>query len=140
MSEAPNSGGSGNLGDEFDRTVRRFEGLQDAVKAGPSNERILSAIINLSQDWTVTTYREKVVRRNSRGESKVAMEDTILLTKGEGSVFTRLVIPPKIAAIIARQYDAVSGKNRKRAARETYENRVAAGDDPAERLRKGKKR
>jgi hypothetical protein len=102
---------SAALGDEFDHAVRRFNMQQDAVQAGPANERILSSFINIAQDWTVTTYRVRV-ERNRGGNVVVSAEDWILVTKGEGSTYTRLVIPPPVARIIARQYDALSTKNR----------------------------
>jgi len=124
---------SSALGDDFDRVVRNLEGVPDSVRTGVTTERVLSPVINIAQDWTIQTIRQKEIG------------DWILLTRGSGDKYLRLAIPPQITRVIARQYDQVSTKNRKRGARQAMETRRAAGHDPAKVLEKaraarGKKR
>ncbi len=122
MSESERSA----LGDSFDRVTRNLTDLPDTVHTEVRTIRDVS-FLGISQDWTVQTYRQRDIG------------DTILVTLGSGTAYTRLAIPPAVARAIAAQYDSLSKKNRKRGARQAYETKVAAGVDPAAALRKHRK-
>ena len=107
------------LGDAFDGAVRGLEGMPGVQKVQPSTLRCVAPITGVSQTFIVQTYRHP-----ERG-------DTILVeyVGAEGSF--RLAMPASVADTIARQRDALTTKNRRRAGRQTAEARKAAGIDPA---------
>lgn len=112
------------LGDEYDRVARALRGLPDVVNTKPSTVTVLSPVLELAQTWIIET-----VRQTEKG-------DTIFLQYLGSSGSVRIVVPPAVADLIARQRDALATKNRRKGARKAYENRVAAGEDPAENLRR----
>ncbi len=106
------------LGDEFDRTVRGLTGLPDTIHTSPATKRTVTPVLNLAQTWIVQTYRQK------------EMGDTILIEYVAGDGHLRIAIPPAVADLIARQRDALTGKNRRRGAQQAVETRKALGIQP----------
>lgn len=102
------------LGDEFDRRKRALTGLPDVVSVPQSNVDVQTPVLNLTQTWIVQTYRHK-----EEG-------DTIFLQYiAGGGESMRIVIPPAVAERIARQYDTLTGKNRRKGAAQAAETRRA---------------
>ncbi len=106
------------LGDSFDRTMRNLTGLPDVVSTKATTVRGFSKILDRSQTFIVQTFRQ-------REEG-----DTIFLEYigMEGSL--RIALPPVVADAIARQYDALSGKSRSKAAKANAMDRKARGIEP----------
>lgn len=102
----------------FDRSMDSFKDNQAAVKAGPSQKRIAGPFGLGNQLWSVETYR-------------IDGQDTIFLECYGDAGQVRLVIPPAIARIVVRQYDALGGKSRRRAAAASAQERKDAGIEPA---------
>lgn len=104
--------------DKFDRVMGALVNLPDVTSTKPSTVVAVSPLIGEAQTFIVQTFRQ-----SERG-------DTVFLQymDGEGSV--RLVIPPQAADAVARQRDALTTKNRKKAARAEAERRKAAGIKP----------
>ena len=115
------------LGDEFDHSSRTLRGLPDVISTKPSTVTVLSPVLDRSQTWICETFRQ-----TEKG-------DTIFLQHIGAGGSMRIVIPPGVADLIARQRDALATKNRRKGARRAYETRGAAGDDPAESLRRKRK-
>lgn len=106
------------LGDVFDRTVRGLDGLPDVIKTKATTVRAFSQVLELTQTFIIQTYRQK-----DQG-------DTVLIEYIGAAGSFRIALPPVVAEIIARQYDALSGKSRRRAAKASAALRKAQGIVP----------
>ena len=106
------------LGAVFDRTLRMLHGVPDVTSTKATTVRSMTPVLELAQTFIVQTYR-----RREQG-------DHIFLEYigTEGSV--RIAIPPAVAECIARQRDALTTTNRKRAARNEAARRKAQGIQP----------
>ena len=105
------------LGDIFDETLRSLENQQDATKTKTTTIRALTLVTQLAQTFSVQTYR------HDGG-------DTIFIEYMSGEEAFRVPLPPAVAECIARQRDALTTKNRKRAAKTEAARRKAEGIKP----------
>jgi len=107
------------LGTAFDQVYRSLHKRPDVTEVKPTTVRAVTPILELAQTFIIQTCRTR-----ERG-------DTIFIEYigTEGSV--RLFLPPEVADVIARQRDALTTTNRKRAAKATAAARKAAGIVPA---------
>lgn len=103
------------LGDSFDRIMRALTGLPDVVKTKASTVRCQSKVLERTQTFIVQTFRQ-----SEEG-------DTIFLeyVGSEGSI--RIALPPVVSEVIARQYDALTGKSRSKAAKARADENKALG-------------
>lgn len=106
------------LGDSFDRVVRSLNGRGDVVKTKTTTIRCNTQILERTQTFIVQTYRV-------RDEG-----DTILIEFMEFNKMMRVALPPAVSHAIARQYDALTGKSRRNAAKALAQERKAAGVVP----------
>jgi hypothetical protein len=113
--------------DKFDRMFGALADLPDVTQTKPSPITVHSPIIGSAQQFIIQTFRQ-----SEQG-------DTIFLTYVDDTGATRIVIPPAVADVIARQRDALTSKNRKKAARAEAARRKAAGIKPAFLKDRGKK-
>lgn len=104
--------------DKFDRMMGALEGLPDVIKTAPATRQIVSPLIGAAQAFVIQTYRQKEVG------------DTIFIVYVDDQGSTRLAIPPAAADAIAAQREALTTKNRKRAAKENAAARKARGELP----------
>lgn len=104
--------------DKFDAAFGSLHGKPDTTASPPATRQTLTPFIQGTQTFTVQTIRQ-------RDEG-----DTIFITYLDAAGSFRMVIPPIVADVIARQRDALSTKNRKRAARERAAADKAAGKVP----------
>lgn len=56
--------------------------------------------------------------------------DNIIIKYGEGNSLMRLILPPKAAAVIARQKDAITAKSRRNTGRASAQARKDRGELP----------
>lgn len=92
---------SPEMPDAFDRQLGALDGLPDVVKTKATTTRTVPPLgVGGSQVFVVQTYRQK-----DRG-------DTIFVEVVNNSGAMRLVIPPAVANVIARQRDALTTKVR----------------------------
>jgi hypothetical protein len=133
------------LGDTYDRVARGLRGLPDTVKAGPATIETFTPVVELAETWIVTTVRSAAAAKlGTNPESRKQRErgDVIFLQVISGAGGQRFILPPDVADAIARQRDALSAKNRTRAARVNVRAaraaQLAAGVDPSENLRKAR--
>jgi len=115
----------GALGTAFDRAMRSLLSIPDAVATKTSTLRHIDPITEQAQTFIVQTFRHR------------DLGDTIFIeyVGTEGSI--RMHLPPVVTQCIARQYDALSGKTRSKAAKAEAARRKAAGVIPG--FLKGKK-
>jgi hypothetical protein len=105
----------GALGDVFDRTFRSLHGLPDTAHTKATTVRTVSTVLELAQTFIVQTYRH---RENG---------DYIFLEYVGNDGSFRIVLPPAVANVVARQRDALTGKNRRAAAKASAADRKAKG-------------
>lgn len=105
------------LSDVFDETLRAVHGEQDAASTKATTIRAMTLVSQLAQTFIVQTYRHN-------GGDVVFLEFI-----GPDESF-RLALPPAVADCIARQRDALTTKNRKRAAKAEAARRKAQGIAP----------
>lgn len=116
---------------DFDRMMGALEGLPDIVSTNPSTVQI-TTIIGVSNLYAIQTFRQR------DGEGKDAKtKDTLFLqiVSHEGTV--RVVLPPEVCNVIARQRESVGTKTRKKAAKRVAQERKAAGIVPGFMRKKG---
>lgn len=106
------------LGDEFDATVRRFDGLPDVIKTSERTIRTKTKVLERTETFILQTIRQK-----DEG-------DTILIEfiGAEGSL--RIALPPRVAAAIASQRDQLATKSRSKVASAAAADRKARGIAP----------
>jgi len=110
---------SGNLPDPYDRQLGALHGLPDVVKTAVSTVRTVPPLgVGGTQMWAVQTYRQK-----DRG-------DFIFLEVVGAGGTVRLVLPPQVANVLARQRGSVTDKSRSKAAKALAEDRKAQGIQP----------
>jgi hypothetical protein len=123
--------------DEFDRTLGALEGLPDTAKTRPSTIRTMPFMgVGGSTLHIVQTVRQKLTRVNKKGEEVPYSQDIIFLEQHGAAGNFRLVLPPEVADVIARQRDALGTISRKRTGREI----AAANTAGLERYRKARKK
>jgi hypothetical protein len=100
------SGGTTPYVDPFDRTIGVLHGLPDVTLTKTSVTRVVPPFgVGGTQLCVVQTYRQR-----DQG-------DTIFLEYVSETGTMRLVIPPQVAAVIARQRDQLTAKTRSKAAK-----------------------
>jgi hypothetical protein len=107
------------MSDNFDRVIGALDGLPDVTKTRPTTIASVLPMLGNAQTFIVQTYRQR--------ESG----DTIFLQVIDADGSDRMVIPPKVAAAIARQHDALTTMVRRQTSRRLAEERAERGEVPA---------
>lgn len=110
------------LGTVFDRTMRSLTNRADVTTTKATTVRHLTPVKEEAQTFIIQTLRAPAA--DAVGGDFIFVE----YIGTEGS--TRIVLPPGVADVIARQRDALTTKNRKRAAKERAAADKAAGIAP----------
>jgi hypothetical protein len=106
--------------DAFDRAIGVLHGLPDCTFTKTSVTRVVPPFgVGGTQLYVVQTYRQK------------EQGDTIFLEHVSESGTVRLVIPPQVAAVIARQREQLTAKTRSKAAKAVAQGRKERGEVPA---------
>lgn len=101
--------------DPYDRILGNLTGLNDVTHTRPTTVTTLTPIVGFAQTFVVQTYRQR------------EQGDTIFLQYIDAAGSRRIVIPPEVADVIARQRDALTGKVRSKVARAIADDRKARG-------------
>ncbi len=110
---------SGRAPDNFDRLLGLLHGLPDVVSTRESVLRVVPPLgVGGSQTFIVQTYRQ-----SEQG-------DTIFLECVNEAGTTRLVLPEKVANLIARQRDQLTAKSRSKAGKRVAAERKERGELP----------
>src|SRR5262245_24995401 len=107
-----------NTLDYFDRAIGALDGLPDVAHTRPTPIRVIPPLGIGAQLYSVQTFRQREVG------------DTIFLECSSASGMVRLVIPPAVAAVIARQADQLTKTTRKKAAKQAASTRKERGIEP----------
>lgn len=103
----------------FDRALGALFGLPDVLSTPPTTIRATLPMVGMAQTFIVQTYRQR------------EQGDTIFLEHVDETGSTRLVIPPAVTRVIARQREALTGRSRRKAAQAAADDRKAKGIKPA---------
>lgn len=102
----------------FDRSIGNLHGLPDVVSTKATTLRVVSTFGFESYLYAVQTFRQREVG------------DTIFLEHVSDSGTIRIVIPPAVADLIARQRDQLTTKARSKAGKRIAEDLKARGIKP----------
>ena len=106
--------------DAFDRTIGVLDGLPDVAHSKVTVRRIVPILgVGGTQLYVVQTYRQK------------EQGDTIFLEHVSETGTVRLVIPPQVSSVIARQREQLTAKTRSKAAKAVAQARKERGEVPA---------
>jgi hypothetical protein len=105
--------------DVFDRTIGVLHGLPDVTAVKTSVTRVVPPFgVGGTQLYVVQTYRQR------------EQGDTIFLEHVSETGTVRLVIPPQVSAVIARQREQLTAKTRSKAAKAVAAQRKERGELP----------
>ena len=105
--------------DAFDRTIGILHGLPDVTEVKTSVTRVVPPFgVGGTQLYVVQTYCQR------------EQGDTIFLEHVSETGTVRLVIPPQVSAVIARQREQLTAKTRCKAAKAVAAQRKERGDIP----------
>lgn len=104
--------------DKYDRAAGSLKGRHDTTGTKPATVVAHTPVLNEAQTFIVETIRVK-----DEG-------DWIFVQYIDSEGSARIAFPPGVADAIARQRDALTTKNRKRAGREQAQARKARGELP----------
>ena len=110
--------------DTYDRQIGALKGLPDVIEVKPSTVRVTIPLLGLSQTFIVQTIRQRDVG------------DHVFLETVSRDGAVRIVLPPQVAEVIARQRDALTAKSRSKAAKALAQERKERGELPAFLMRK----
>lgn len=102
----------------FDKAVGSLSGLPDVVKSKATTLRVIPTFGFGSHTYIIQTFRQREIG------------DSIFLEVGSADGNTRLVIPPAVADVIARQRDQLTTKSRSKAGKARAEDMKARGIAP----------
>jgi len=101
--------------DPYDVSFGQLKGLPDVVQARPSTVQSVQFLTG-----TTVTYIVQTLRQAAEG-------DTVYLQLISREGGTRLVLPPAVTNVIARQRDAITTRTRSEAGKRVAAERKAAG-------------
>ena len=104
--------------DAFDRIRAGMDGRPDVTRTRISTVRNIDTLVG-----NVSTFLVESVREKDEG-------DTIFLEVASKDGNVRIVLPPRVANVIARQRESLVSKVRSKAAREQAAQRKADGIEP----------
>lgn len=112
----------------FDYELGQLHGLPGVTSTKQATVRHVGLVE--SSTWIVQTFRKRDVAEDA--ERAAPAKDTIFLEFiGARGRALRLVIPPPVAEVIARQREALVTKNRLSGARQAAATRKERGIEPA---------
>jgi len=133
---------------KFDRAISALKGMPDVIETPATPVRTIKTLVGGSQTFIIQTFRRLRDRQadpaDDYGARAVAKADiagdTLFIEYVDGELATRLVLPPEVTRVIARQRDALTARTRKRAAKAGYETRRRNGTQVTPPRRSASKR
>lgn len=105
--------------DNFDRLIGNLHGLPDVSQTKPATVRAITPLLGNVETWIVSTVRQK-----DQG-------DYIFIESVSEAGSLRIVLPPAVSAVVARQRDALGTITRRKVGRRVMAERMAAGWVPS---------
>jgi hypothetical protein len=120
---------------KFDRAMGALVGIPDVLHSKPTTVRALVPIIGDAQTFIIQTFRQR------DGNEEGAVSDFTVFVEYVDDVGTvRLVLPPAVSRVIARQRDALTDRARSKTAKAVAEERKARGEVPGFMRKRAAKR
>lgn len=116
--------------DKFDRAMGALVGIPDVIHTAPTTVRATTPLTGSAETFIVQTFR-----MSDEGKSG----DTVFLEYVDERGTVRIVLPPKVTALIARQRDSLTARSRSRGAKAAAADRKARGIVPGFMRAKKKK-
>jgi hypothetical protein len=104
--------------EHFDLMLGQLDGLNDVTTTKQSTAQSITPLVGHAETFIVQTFRQAEIG------------DTVFLQVIGAGRSLRLVIPPIVTAILNRQRDALTTKNRVKGARAAVAGRKANGFTP----------
>jgi hypothetical protein len=104
--------------DRFERQLGLLHGLPDVVETKPTTIRYIEPLLGTSQTFILQTVRQREVG------------DHLFLEYVDAEGSQRLVIPPKVVEVIARQREALTKSAQRKHGRRVAAERKARGESP----------
>jgi len=109
----------------FDYELGQLHGLPGVTSTKQATVRATNGLTENST-WIIQTFRKRDI---SEGAERLPSRDTIFLEFiGKGGRSLRLVVPPQVADVMARQRDQLSTINRRKGAKQAVATRLERGD------------
>ena len=125
MSEQPSNSPAYRTLSKFERAMGALKGIPNVINTPPTTIRATTPIVGDSQTYIIQTYRQF-----SEDGDRRSGGDTVFLEYVDEAVTTRLVLPPAVTRVIARQRDSLTGRARSKAAKASAADRKARGIVP----------
>jgi hypothetical protein len=110
--------------DKFDRMMGSLDRVPTVAKSKAATVSAVTPLIGEVQTFIIQTYRQPPDDEGGKAG------DFIFVQYMDADTHVRLCLPPGAADAIARQRDALTTKNRKRAAKLQAQQRKARGEVP----------
>jgi len=124
------------LPDEYDKTLDDLARARGTLSTRPAPIQAVPLFgLGGSKTYIVRSFRTAVPDARDETKSKPQFYVTLQVTGREGTV--RLVLPPKVADLIARQRDSLTSQARKRLAKAQAKTRQAKGFVPFQKKAAG---
>lgn len=126
----------------FDYELGQLHGLPGVTSTKQATVRSTNGLTE-SASWIVQTFRKRDVSEGIEPVLRMPTRDTIFVEFiGRAGKSLRLVLPPAVADVIARQRDQLATINRRKGARQAVATRLERGDrlGNPEALRKARRR
>lgn len=104
--------------DLFNRIIGGLSGRPDVVEAKATTVRAVHALVGDTETYIVQTFRDK-----EAGE-------TVFIEHVSATGTVRVVLPPDVTEVIARQSYTISKRMRRSSAKESMRDRMAKGWKP----------
>ena len=116
--------------DHYDRLLGALDGLPGVLATKPATVQQVTPVIGTSQTFIVRTVRQQE-RPESEDDKTPPAEFTVFLEHASRDTgLIRIVLPPKVSDLIARQREALTTQARKRTAKRLAQERKARGHVP----------
>lgn len=114
----------------FDYELGQLHGLPGVTSTKQATVQATNGLTE-SATWIVQTFRKRDIAQEAAGERAAARDTIFVQFIGKRNQALRLVIPPAVADLIARQRDQLVTKNRLAGARQAAATRKERGIAPA---------
>jgi hypothetical protein len=112
--------------DHYDRLLGALDGLPGVLSTKPSTIQQVTPILGTSQTYIVRTVRQQEPREDKENSGPAAFTVFLEHASREGGLI-RIVLPPKVTELIARQRDALTTQARRKTAKRVAQARKDSG-------------
>jgi hypothetical protein len=116
--------------DDYERALGSLDGLPGVLNTKPATIQIVTPVVGTAHTYMVRTFRQQHHTEDADSPNPPAFTVFVEHSSREYGL-RRIVLPARVADLIARQRDALTAQARSRTARRLAQERIARGDRPA---------